>query len=102
MNEAEMEKSNLLRNIVDFYNNTYESAYTLYEGRELTLNAFKSGIFPIKATKGEWFKTITPKQILKRLPVAFAQVETGNTSENFLNEIRQIIYFWTKKLLKSV
>ena len=31
---------------------TCESAHALYEGRELILNAFKSGIFPIKATKG--------------------------------------------------
>ena len=27
---------------------TYKSAYALYEGRELILNAFRSGIFPIK------------------------------------------------------
>ena len=27
---------------------TYESVYGLHEGRELTLNAFKSGIFPLK------------------------------------------------------
>ena len=32
---------------------TYESANTLYEGRELTLNAFRSGIFPIKLTQGK-------------------------------------------------
>ena len=29
---------------------TYESRYLLYEGRELTLNPFKCGIFPIKTT----------------------------------------------------
>ena len=28
--------------------NTYESAYALYEGRELILNAFRSGIFLMK------------------------------------------------------
>ena len=27
------------------------------------------------------------------VPIAFAQVKTGNTSEELLNEIRQIIYF---------
>ena len=27
------------------------------------------------------------------LPIAFAQVKAGITSENLLNEIRQIIYF---------
>ena len=30
--------------------------------------------------------------MLQRFPVALAQVKAGNTSENLLNEIRQIIY----------
>ena len=30
--------------------------------------------------------------MLQRLPVAFAQVQSGNTVENLLNEIRQNIY----------
>ena len=30
--------------------------------------------------------------MLQRLPIAIAQVKVGNTSENLLNEIRQIIY----------
>ena len=37
-------------------------------------------------------KILTPKQMLQRLPIAFAQVKAGNTSENLLNVIRQIIY----------
>ena len=32
------------------------------------------------------------KEMIQRLPVALAQVKAGNTSENLLNEIRQIIY----------
>ena len=32
--------------------NTFDSVSALYEGRELTLNAFRSGIFPIKETQG--------------------------------------------------
>ena len=36
-------------------------------------------------------KTLIPKQIFQRLPIALAQVETGNISENLLNEIRQVI-----------
>ena len=38
-------------------------------------------------------KILTPKQILQGLPIALAQVKVGKTSENLLNEIRQIIYF---------
>ena len=34
---------------------------------------------------------ITPKQILQRLPITLAQIKAGNTSENFLNEMRQVI-----------
>ena len=40
-------------------------AYALYEGRELTLNAFKSGIFPIKATQRKGLKILTPQQMLQ-------------------------------------
>ena len=35
---------------------------------------------------------LIPKQILKRLLIAFAQVKAGNTSENLLNKIGKIIY----------
>ena len=45
---------------------TYESIYALYEGQELTLHAFRSGIFPIKSSQ-----TVKPKQMLQRLPIAF-------------------------------
>ena len=71
--------------------NTLESGSALYEGRELTLNAFRSGIFPIKVTKGEGLKILSLKHILQRLPIALAQVGSCNTSEKLLNEIRQII-----------
>ena len=36
---------------------------------------------------------LTAKQMLQRLPIALVQVKEGNTSENLLNEIRQLIYF---------
>ena len=116
--ETEEDQSNLLKNIVECKNefrprtiegkdikrDTYKSVYGLYEGRELTLNAFKSRIFPIKATKGEGLKILTPQQMLQRLPIAFAQVKAGNTSENLLNEVRQIIYFLyrAKEITKKV
>ena len=42
--------------------------------------------------------------MLQRLPIALAQVNTANTSENLLNEIRQIIYslHWAKEITKKV
>ena len=38
-------------------------------------------------------KLLTPKQMFERLPIELVQVKAGNTSENLLNEIRQVIYF---------
>ena len=42
--------------------------------------------------------------MLQRLPIALAQVKAGNTSENLLNEIRQIIYslYRAKEMAKKV
>ena len=71
--------------------NTYKSAYAPYEGRELIINAFRSGIFPIK-TQGRGLRILIPKQMLQRLPIAVVQVKAGATSGNLLSEIRQIIY----------
>ena len=45
-----------------------------------------------KSIHGKGLKKLTPKHIFQRLPIALAQVKAGNTSENLLNEIRQIIY----------
>ena len=43
-------------------------------------------------TKQNMEKILTNKQMLQRLPIAFAQIKAGNTSENLLNEIKQVIY----------
>ena len=72
--------------------NAFDSMSALYEGRELTLNAFRSGIFSIKEKQGQGLKTLTPKQMLQRLPIALTQVNAGNTSENLLNETRHYIF----------
>ena len=55
-------------------------------------------------TKGKEIKILTPKEMLQRLPIALAQVKTGNNSENLLNEIRQIIYslYQSKEITKKV
>ena len=45
-----------------------------------------------KSIHGEEFKISTLKQMLQGQPIALAQAKAGNTSENLLNEIRQIIY----------
>ena len=47
----------------------------------------------MKATEVEGLKVLTPKQILQRSPIALTQAKASNTSENLLNEYKQIIYF---------
>ena len=48
-------------------------------------------------------KILRPKQILKRLLIALVEVKVGYPSENFLNEIRKIIYplYWVKEITKK-
>ena len=43
-------------------------------------------------------------QMLQRFPIALAEVNTGNTFKNLLNEIRQIKYslYQTKEITKKV
>ena len=57
-----------------------------------------------KAKHGEVLKILSAKQMLQTLPIALAQVKTVNTSENLLNEVRQIIYslYREKEITKKV
>ena len=83
---------------------------SLVKGREVVLKAFQSGIFQVskESQKGEganeMLKILTPNQMLKRLPIALAQVKAGNNSESLLNEIRQIVYslYQSKEITKKV
>ena len=61
---------------------------------------FDTKIFPIKIEDTRFsdkvsalsdLKILTPKKMLQRLSIAFAQGKTYNTSEYLLNEIRQIM-----------
>ena len=53
------------------------------EDRELLRNMNKEG-------KG--LKILTNKQMLNRLPILLAQIQVGNNSKKFKNELRQILY----------
>ena len=57
-----------------------------------------------KATKRTGLKILTPTQMLRRLPIVLAQIQTGNNSESLLNEIRKIVYslYRSKKITKKV
>ena len=67
-----------------------DSVTSLFEGREMVINAFKSGIFQVskesqkgeESQEGKGLKILTPNQMLKRLPIALAQVKADNNSES--------------------
>ena len=124
LDAANIEQANLLSYINDFIGKTkprnpekrklrsdvINSVTSLVNGREMVLKAFQSGIFrkleESQEGKGvnEMLKILTPNQMLKRLPIALAQVEAGNNSESLLNEIRQIVYslYRSKEITKKV
>ena len=117
---ANLEQANLLSYINDFIRKTkprnpekrklrsdvLNSVTGLVNGREMVLKAFQSGIFHKleESQKGEGLKILTPNQMLKRLPIALAQVKAGNNSESLSNEIRQIVYslYRSKEITKKV
>ena len=54
--------------------------------------------------QGQGLKILTPNQILRRLPVALAQLNAGNNSKKLKSEIRQLLYslYRSKKLTKNI
>ena len=55
-----------------------------------------------KEQEGAGLKILTPNQMLKRLPIALAQIKAGNNSESLLNEIRHISLYRSKEITKKV
>ena len=57
-----------------------------------------------KGRYGKGLKILSPKQMLRRFPIALPQVKTVNTSKNLLSEISRIIYslYRKKELTKKV
>ena len=107
MKTADIDQASLLSHINDFFktkprdpekrrlrSDVLNSVSALVKGREMVLTAFKGGIFQVskESQEGEGLEILTPNQMLKRLPITFAQVKAGNNSESLLNEIRQIVY----------
>ena len=119
LDTANIEQVNLLSYINDFMKakprdlekrklrtDVLNSVRSLAQGREAVLTAFRSGIFQVskESQEGEGLKILTPNKMLKRLPIALAQVKAGNNSESFLNKIRQIVYslYLSKEITKKV
>ena len=85
-----------------------ENIKLFYEPQEAVIKLFNDYFSIVSEAKykliqGEGLKILTSKQMFWRLTTVLAQVKAGNTSENFLNEIRQIIYslYQAKKNLQN-
>ena len=70
----------------------------------LTLNRKQSMEKEYQLSDHSNLKILSSKQIPQRLPIALEQVKTGNTSENLVNKIRQIMYssYRAKEITKKV
>ena len=125
LKEADEDQSELINDINEFNEKTrpktknkkkkkkrivMKNLHHFFSAREIVLNGFNSKIFLTKSigtgilnTNQSKIKILTPKQMLQRLPVALAQIKAGNNSQNFLNEIRQIVYslYQSKEITKK-
>ena len=103
LDTANIEQANLLSYISDFMktkprdpekrklrSDVLNNVSSPVQGIEAVLTAFKSRIFQMSkesqegkgANEGDRIKISTPNQMLKRLPIALAQVKAGNNSES--------------------
>ena len=87
-----------IKNIKNFYNGS-EKILSFFNDYTRMVSDIK-----YKSIHRQGLKILTPKQMVQRLPIVLAQVKAVNTSENVLNEIREIIYYLygAKEITKKV
>ena len=70
------------------------------ENKKIINIVAKSFEFDREEKSGKDLKTLTPNQMLSRLPITLAQLKAGNNFEKLKNEIRQLLYslYRSKKL----
>ena len=97
------------KNRSDKQDDVIDDVTNLHESRQRVVQMFidyprekSRRIYESKQHKG--LKILTPNQMLKRLPIALAQIKAGNNSESLLNEIREIVYslYRSKEISKKV
>ena len=89
---------------------TIDNIENLYKSRQKVVNMFNNYAKNVSKSiheakhEGRGLKILISNQMLKRLPIAFAQIKAGNNSENLLNETRQIVYnlYQSKKFTKML
>ena len=91
----------ILANLNMLYNAREEAIKFIEDYRSMILEAKR---LAREDQGGQGLKILTPSQMLKRLPIALAQVKAGNNSESLLNEIKQVVYslYRSKEITKKV
>ena len=94
------EQKKILANLNMFYDGRNSAIEFIEDYGSMILEAKRLA----REQEGIGLKILTPNQMLKRLPIALAQVKAGDNSENLLNEIRQIVYslYRSKEITKKV
>ena len=94
------EQRKTLANINILYNARNNAIKFIEDYGSMILEAKKL----VREQEGTGLKILTPNQMLKRLPIALAQIKAGNNSESLLNQIRQIVYslYRSKEITKKV
>ena len=93
------EQQQTINNATNPYNTKQEVVKVFNDyAKNMSRNIYES------KQKGTGLKILIPNQMLKRLPIALAQIKAGNNSESLLNEIRQIVYslYRSKEITKKV
>ena len=87
-----------IKNVKNLYNSR-DKVIKLYKGYAKIISKAM-----YKTKQGTGLKILAPKQMLQRLPIALAQVKSGNKSVNLLNEIPQIVcsLYQSKKITKVI
>ena len=76
----------------DYSSFAYEANYKVIHGKgHPDISARRSRL--AKVSDHSYLKILTPKQMLQRLAIALEQEKAGNTFENLLNKVRQMVYF---------
>ena len=96
--DKSQEQKKVINNIKNLYNSR-EKVVQIFN--DYAKNMSKS---ICKSKQGTGVKILTPNQMLKRLPIALAQIKAGKNLECLLNEIRQIVYYLyqSKEIIKKV
>ena len=74
-----------LANINVFYNARENAIKFIQDYGRMIFEATEQALIE---QHGKGIKILTPNEMLKRLPIALAQVKAGNNSESLLDEIR--------------